>query len=110
MVGLSVDLSLIEWSSLYLWLASGLLFSVAVIGKLGGAYLVRGASLPERIATGLAMTPRGEVGLIFIELGRKSEIFDNELYVIMLFVIILTTIVPPFILKWYYQNNKELMT
>ena len=106
-VGLSVDLSLIDWSSMYLWLISGLLFVVAIVGKIAGALLVN-APLNERIATGLAMTPRGEVGLIFIELGRSANILNNEIYVAMLLVIVLTTILPPFVLKWYYANNIEL--
>ncbi|MDH3326346.1 MAG: cation:proton antiporter [Gammaproteobacteria bacterium] len=106
-VGLSVDLSMIDWSSMYLWLVSGLLFVVAVVGKMAGAFLVN-APISERIATGLAMTPRGEVGLIFIELGRSSNILNNEIYVAMLLVIVLTTIVPPFVLKWYYANNEQL--
>ena len=106
-VGLSVDLSLVDWTSAYLWQTSGLLFVVAVFGKMAGAFLAK-APVSERIATGLAMIPRGEVGLIFIELGRSSNILSNELYVAMLLVIVLTTIVPPFVLKWYYSVNKQL--
>lgn len=109
-VGLSVDLSQINWNSEYLWLASGLLFVIAIAGKLAGAFLMHSASFHEKIATGLAMTPRGEVGLIFIELGRTSNILSNEIYVIMLLVIVLTTILPPFALKWYYKKNEEFMT
>ena len=109
-VGLSVDLSQIDWNSSYFWIASILLFFIAVAGKLLGAILVRGVSIHERIATGLAMTPRGEVGLIFIELGKTSNILNNEIYVIMLLVIVLTTILPPFVLKWYYKKNEEYMT
>jgi len=109
-VGLSVDLSQIEWGSNYLWIASALLFVIAVAGKLAGAFLMRAVPIQEKIATGLAMTPRGEVGLIFIELGRTSEILSNEIYVIMLLVIVLTTILPPFVLKWYYKKNEEFMT
>jgi len=109
-VGLSVDLSEINWTSSDLWFASSLLFFVAVTGKVAGAFLVREAPFHEKVATGLAMTPRGEVGLIFIEIGRQSNIFSNELYVIMLLVIVLTTIVPPFILKWYYTKFEAFMT
>ena len=109
-VGLSVDLSQIDWNSSYFWIASTLLFVIAVAGKLLGAILVRGVSIHERIATGLAMTPRGEVGLIFIELGKTSNILNNEIYVIMLLVIVLTTILPPFVLKWYYKKNEDYMT
>ena len=109
-VGLSVDLSQIAWGSSYLWFAAALLFVIAVAGKLVGAFLMRSVPIQEKIATGLAMTPRGEVGLIFIELGRNSEILSNEIYVIMLLVIVLTTVLPPFVLKWYYKKNEEFIT
>ena len=55
-----------------------------------------------RIIIGLAMVPRGEVGLIFAELGRVSGIFNNEVYAGMIIVITLTTLLPPFIIKWFY--------
>ena len=55
-----------------------------------------------RIIIGLAMVPRGEVGLIFAELGRVSGIFSNEVYAGMIIVITLTTLLPPFIIKWFY--------
>jgi hypothetical protein len=42
------------------------------------------------------------VGLIFAELGRLSDIFSNEIYAGMVIVIALTTLMPPFVLKWFY--------
>ena len=51
---------------------------------------------------GTAMIPRGEVGLIFAELGQESGIFSNEIYVGMVIVIALTTNLPSFVMKWYY--------
>ena len=53
---------------------------------------------------GLAMVPRGEVGLIFAELGRVSGIFNNEIYAGMIIVIALTTILPPLAMKWSYTR------
>ncbi len=49
------------------------------------------------------MIPRGEVGLIFAELGRVSGIFNNEIYAGMVIVIALTTVFPPFVIKWLYN-------
>ena len=48
------------------------------------------------------MIRRGEVGLIFAELGRESGFFSNEIYAGMVIVIALTTILPPFVMKWFY--------
>jgi len=50
----------------------------------------------------MAMIPRGEVGLIFAELGRVSKIFNNEIYAGMVIVIAFTTLLPPFMMKWFY--------
>ena len=57
------------------------------------------------------MVPRGEVGLIFAELGRETEILNNEIYAGMIIVIALTTILPPFVMKWFYRKyENELNT
>jgi Kef-type K+ transport system membrane component KefB len=55
-----------------------------------------------RLAIGMAVVPRGEVGLIFAGLGRVSGIFDNEIYAGMVIVIALITLIPPFLMKWFY--------
>ncbi|MEK7666145.1 MAG: cation:proton antiporter, partial [Pseudomonadota bacterium] len=101
MVGLSLNLRAIDWSSPFIWSFSLSLFALAVVGKMLGAFLIR-ETLHARLAIGLAMVPRGEVGLIFAELGRASGIFNNEVYAAMVLVIAFTTLLPPFIMKWYY--------
>lgn len=106
MVGLSLDFQVIDWSSGFIWMFSGTLFLLAVIGKLLGAFLVR-ENTPTRLAIGLAMVPRGEVGLIFAELGRSSAIFNNEVYAGMVMVIALTTLLPPFAMKWLYRRHAD---
>jgi Kef-type K+ transport system membrane component KefB len=101
MVGLSLNLREIDWSSPFIWSFSLLFFAVAVAGKYAGALFVN-ETWKMRIIIGLAMVPRGEVGLIFAELGRVSGIFTNEVYAGMIIVITLTTLLPPIIIKWFY--------
>jgi len=55
----------------------------------------------------MAMIPRGEIGLIFAELGRVSGIFNNEIYAGMVIVIAFTTLLPPFIMKWFYGRYAD---
>ena len=55
------------------------------------------------------MVPRGEVGLIFAELGRFSGIFDNETHAAIVIVIVLTTIIPPFAMKWFHRHYSHLL-
>ena len=101
MVGLSLNLREVDWSSPFIWVFSLSLGISAIVGKLAGAWLIRD-SWYTRWAIGLAMVPRGEVGLIFAELGRVSGIFSNEVYAGMVMVIALTTLLPPFVMKWFY--------
>jgi len=105
-VGLSLNFRVIDWSSGFIWLFSLTLFLLAVAGKLLSAFLIR-ENRHTRLAIGLAMVPRGEVGLIFAELGRSSGIFSNEVYAAMVMVIALTTLLPPFALKWLYRRYRE---
>lgn len=102
MVGLSMDLSAVDWGSAFVWVFSLSLAVVAIAAKLAGGLLV-----PEnhytRIAIGMAMVPRGEVGLIFAELGRVSGIFDNEIYAAIVIVIAYTTLLSPFWIRVYYR-------
>jgi len=100
-VGLSLNLHEIDWSSPFIWEFSLALLLVAIVGKLIGAFLIK-ESLATRWIVGMAMIPRGEVGLIFAELGRVSGIFSNEIYAGMVMVIALTTLLPPFAMKWFY--------
>lgn len=109
MVGLSLNLREIDWGSPFIWVFSVSLLVVAVAGKLIGALMVK-ESWPMRWMIGTAMVPRGEVGLIFAELGRESEIFSNEIYAGMVIVIALTTLLPPFVMKWYYGRHMSQTT
>lgn len=100
-VGLSLNLQEIEWGSPFIWGFSLSLLLAAVGGKIVGAFFIKEPWI-TRWVIGLAMVPRGEVGLIFAELGRVSGIFSNEIYAGMVMVIALTTLLPPLIMKWFY--------
>ncbi len=102
-VGLSLNLREVAWSEPRIWILFGGLMLVAVAGKVLGAMLIR-EPLASRLAVGLAMIPRGEVGLIFAELGRVGGILDNELYAALILVIAATTLLAPFALKGYYAT------
>ena len=108
MVGLSLNLREIDWSSPYVWVFSLAMFAVAIAGKFLGAFFA-GGSWHSRFAIGIAMVPRGEVGIIFAELGRESGVFNNEIYAGMIIVITLTTFMTPLLLKSYYARfDREL--
>jgi len=103
MVGLSLNLRDVDWGSGFIWYFAITLLFVATVGKLVGALLIK-EPWSTRFIIGTAMIPRGEVGLIFAELGRTSCILDNQAYAGMIIVIALTTLLPPFVLKALYQR------
>ncbi len=113
MVGLSLDLRAVDWSSTFIWVFSLSIAAVAILGKLGGPWVIR-ESVPARVAIGMAMVPRGEVGLVFAELGRVGNVFSQEVYAGMILVILYTTLASPFWIKSFYRvfghrlpNNSE---
>lgn len=103
MVGLSLDLSQIDWGSQFFWYFSISLTALAVVSKMGGAIFIR-ENIARRVATGLAMVPRGEVGLIFAELGRTTNLLSNEIYTTLVMVIAYTTLFTPFWLRHFYKK------
>ena len=98
-VGLSLNLRAVDWGSWEIWLLSGVLLAAAVVGKVIGALALRGVPLATRWVVGTAMVPRGEVGLIFAEIGIQTGVFDDLLYASLVIVIALTTLIPPFVMK-----------
>jgi len=102
-VGLSLNLRLVDWGSSLIWAISLSLLVAAVVGKVAGALLIR-EPMRLRVIVGLAMVPRGEVGLVFAELGRTSGILGDTLYAALVIVIALTTLLPPFAMKAIYRR------
>ncbi len=106
MVGLSLDLSQVHWSSPMLWPFTLALLMMAIAGKLMAALFIA-ESRHKRLIIGLSMVPRGEVGLVFAELGREMNIVDLDIYASLIIVIGLTTLLTPFFLKLLYNNTTQ---
>ncbi len=106
MVGLSMNLRVIDFTSEKFWTMALIFLLIAILGKYIGAFFLRKTSALKKALIGISMIPRGEVGLIFAEVGRVNGILDNEIYAVLIFVIIVTTIAPPFILKWLFKYEK----
>lgn len=106
MVGVSLNLSDINWGSAFIWGLAGSLLLIAFIGKLASGFFIR-EPRHNQMAIGLSMIPRGEVGLIFAQLGFTQGTLNGELYAALLIVIALTTMAPPFLLKWFYGRKQN---
>jgi Kef-type K+ transport system membrane component KefB len=74
------------------------LTAVAVIGKViaGFVTLRRGV---KRIIIGVGMIPRGEVGLIFAQIGLSSRLLNEGLYSAVAMMVLLTTLMTPPLLR-----------
>ena len=54
----------------------------------------------NRLAIGLGMVPRGEVGLIFATIGKSLGAVDDATYASVVIVVVATTLFTPPLLKW----------
>jgi Kef-type K+ transport system membrane component KefB len=74
------------------------LIFIAIVGKLITGWVVFGQPGINRLAIGVGMIPRGEVGLVFAGIGAASGTIDKPLQVaIILMVIVTTFLAPPFL-------------
>ena len=76
-----------------------LLTAVAIIGKLAAGYAVVGNRSLRRIVIGVGMVPRGEVGLIFAQLGLTAGLLSSGLYSSVAMMVMITTFMTPPLLR-----------
>jgi Kef-type K+ transport system membrane component KefB len=67
---------------------------LAILGKLAAGWAAPWAPV-RRLVVGVGMVPRGEVGLIFADIGRRSGILGNEVFGAVLLMVMVTTFVAP---------------
>lgn len=100
-VGAAVDVQVLnpanaqERWTLYV---AGLLLLAAVAGKFAAAYAPFWFRGNKRMI-GIGMIPRGEVGLIFAQMGLAREVFDLAMYSAVALVVMITTLIVPPLLK-----------
>ncbi|MFQ5801143.1 MAG: cation:proton antiporter, partial [Candidatus Hydrothermarchaeales archaeon] len=75
---------------------------VAILTKLIGCAvpaMIQGLSTKDSLTIGFGMVPRGEVAMIIALIGLNQGILNQELYVSLVLMSLLTTIIPPIILR-----------
>ncbi|MBI4780898.1 MAG: cation:proton antiporter [Oscillatoriophycideae cyanobacterium NC_groundwater_1537_Pr4_S-0.65um_50_18] len=80
---------------------------VAVIGKLVTGATVSGKEGVNRLAIGIGMIPRGEVGLVFAGVGSATGILSSSLNAAIIVMVILTTFVAPPLLRIVFQTAPD---
>ncbi|MBI4423290.1 MAG: cation:proton antiporter [Elusimicrobia bacterium] len=76
---------------------------LAIIGKVISGWAVRGRGL-NRLGIGVGMIPRGEVGLIFAQIGLASGVIGAPLYAAVVGMVVLTTFLAPPLLKRSFKE------
>lgn len=104
MVGVALNFKALQLASAEFWLMSLGLLLIALVSKFLSGFVIK-EPRPLQTLIGVAMIPRGEVGLIFASLGLGASILSPELYACLILVVALTTFLPPFLLKYLYHSN-----
>jgi Kef-type K+ transport system membrane component KefB len=100
-VGASVDLHVIDPTSRANWATLGIgvvLISVAVSTKFLAGYApwwFRG----RKAIIGVGMIPRGEVGIIFAQMGERSKVLDSRIFGAVTLMVVATTFLAPVALR-----------
>lgn len=108
-VGARVDLSVLNPSSAdnrQGLIIAAFLIVVAIIGKIITGWAVFGKEKVNRLAIGIGMIPRGEVGLVFAGIGAASGVLDKPLQAAIIIMVILTTFIAPPLLRFAFGSEE----
>ncbi len=83
------------------------LIVVAIVGKVLAGFTVFGKDKLNRLAIGVGMVPRGEVGLVFAGVGSASGVLSDSLDAAIIAMVILTTFLAPPLLRVIFQDPAE---
>jgi len=90
-VGAAIDFRTIHWMGLAL-------AAIGIVGKVLAGFVVRRKGV-NRLVVGVGMIPRGEVGLIFAQIGLSTRLLSADLYSAVAVMIMVTTFVAPPLLR-----------
>lgn len=112
LVGAKVNLHLIwPWSAEFdtaVLTVGGVLLAIAVIGKVVSGFSVVWRDM-NRLAVGIGMIPRGEVGLIFAVFGLQRGVLSQAVYSAILIMVMFTTLMVPPLLKIVFARSEPEM-
>jgi Kef-type K+ transport system membrane component KefB len=106
-VGARTDLSVLnplEPSNRAGLIIASFLVVVAIVGKVVTGFAVFGQPGINRLAIGIGMVPRGEVGLVFAGVGSASGVLSESLEAAIIVMVILTTFLAPPLLRLVFKE------
>ena len=104
-MGMQMDLAVLARKEILL--LAGLVTLLAILGKLVGCGL--GAyrlGWRSAIQVGVGMVPRGEVGIIVASIGLGLHTISNEIYAVVIIMVLVTTLIAPPALKLLFAERK----
>ncbi|MBF2065211.1 MAG: cation:proton antiporter [Calothrix sp. C42_A2020_038] len=82
------------------------LVTIAILGKIVTGFSVFGKEKVNRLAIGVGMIPRGEVGLVFLGIGSSAGILTKPLEAAIIVMVILTTFLAPPLLRVVFPDSE----
>jgi Kef-type K+ transport system membrane component KefB len=98
------------WGDSSKLLLMAVILAVAIAGKVigcGVAARLCGFTNQESLRVGVGMISRGEVGLIVAGVGLASGVIDQEIFSIMVIMVLVTTMVTPLLLRQVFPRVEE---
>jgi Kef-type K+ transport system membrane component KefB len=83
------------------------LIVIAIVGKVVTGWSVFGQDKINRLAIGVGMIPRGEVGLVFLGIGASNGILTKPLEAAIIMMVILTTFLAPPLLRIVFPDSDD---
>ena len=106
-MGMQMDIRVLVRREILLLAALATL--LAVLGKLVGCGL--GAyrlGWRPAVQVGVGMVPRGEVGIIIASIGLGLHTISNEIYAVVIIMVLATTLLAPPVLKLLFSEKERL--
>ncbi len=105
LVGIGMRMDLSVFSNPNTLQLCGIIVVAAVVSKLIGCGL--GAlrlGARDAIRVGVGMVPRGEVGMVVAQIGQSIGVIPKDVFAVVVFMSILTTMIAPVLLKLAYRD------
>jgi Kef-type K+ transport system membrane component KefB len=110
LIGSSMDLSVLnpfDAANHEGLVMAGFLLVAAMVSKVAAGWSYLSREPTNRLAVGLGMMPRGEVGLIFLGLGTQSGVLDPSLEAAILLMVMGTTFLAPVLLRFVLADQGD---
>ena len=88
---------------------AAVLTALAIVGKLAAGWAAPWVKF-RRLVVGVGMVPRGEVGLIFADMGRRAGVLNEAVFGALLLTVMATTFVAPPGLKVLFGSSSRNQT